>query len=114
MGIFIRGCIAWEDLPDEDDVNSDPEVTRDGLLNIVVCSFEYCSSHVMSTYRNCPPGFRLHCRGGRLQLYEKNIANTFVFVTRPPPNSGHDVIASIALQKFSSRVYQVRIHGLLP
>ncbi|EJD42902.1 RNA-directed RNA polymerase [Auricularia subglabra TFB-10046 SS5] len=90
VGLFIKGNIAWEDIPVDDDV--------------VVCSFEFQSSHVMSTYRECPPGFRLHCRGGRLQLYEKNVANTFVFITRPPPNSGQDIIASVALQKFSREV----------
>ncbi|KZV92820.1 RNA-directed RNA polymerase [Exidia glandulosa HHB12029] len=92
VGIFIKGAIAWEYIPVEDEV--------------VVCTFEFRSSRVMSTYRQCAPGFRIHCRDGLLRLYEKNIANTFVFVSRPAPNSGQDIIASIALQKFSSRVQQ--------
>ncbi|KAH7094136.1 P-loop containing nucleoside triphosphate hydrolase protein [Auriculariales sp. MPI-PUGE-AT-0066] len=103
VGIFIKGLINWEEAQEQEEIE-DPVITRDGSLQIRVCSFEFQSSEVMSTYKPCPPGFRLHARGGRLQLYNKNIANTFVFMGRPAVGSDQDVITSIALQNFSQRV----------
>ncbi|EGO30084.1 RNA-directed RNA polymerase [Serpula lacrymans var. lacrymans S7.9] len=91
VGIFIRGKIPWDEDPEVDD-------------NVVVCSFMPSASSVMSTYRPCTTGYRLHCSDNNLQLYNKNRSDTFVFLTQPPLQSGQGVIASIALQKISQRV----------
>lgn len=82
--------------------DEDPEVDE----NVVVCSFMPKATEAMSVYRPCTAGYRLHCGDGILQLYDKNIANTFVFLARSR-ETGQDVIASIALQKISKRVGQV-------
>ena len=60
----------------------------------------------MSVYRPCTAGYRLHCSDGNLQLYDKQTANTFVFISRSR-ETNQDVIASIALQKISKRIGQV-------
>lgn len=115
VGIFIKGIIAWDDAQEQEEIE-DPAVEKNGPLQISVCSFEYQSSHVMSTYKRCPPGFRLFCRGGRLQLYNKNQGDTFIYIARAALGSEHDVITSIALQKFSPRVQKVHIkanHNLI-
>ncbi|KAF9226166.1 RNA-directed RNA polymerase [Gyrodon lividus] len=93
VGIFIRGITPWDE---------DPEVDE----NVVVCSFMPQASASMSVYRPCTVGYRLHCSDGNLQLYNKSRGDTFVFIARPPRDTGYDVIASIALQKISSRVQQ--------
>jgi hypothetical protein len=91
VGIFIRGAIPWDE---------DPEVDN----NVVVCAFMPQASGTMSVYRPCTVGYRLHCSDGNFQLYNKNRAQTFIFMTRPPRERGYDVIASIALEKISGRV----------
>jgi hypothetical protein len=95
VGIFIRGDVPWEE---------DPEVNED----VAVCSFLKHADGPLSTFKQCPRGYRLHCSDGRLQLYDRNIANTFIFLTRPAKLSGSFVTASIALQKISSSVQRVR------
>lgn len=82
--------------------DEDPEVDQ----NVVVCSFMPKASEAMSVYRPCSIGYRLHCSDGNLQLYDKQLANTFIFIARSR-ETGRDVIASIALQKISKRVGQV-------
>ncbi|KAH7881903.1 RNA-directed RNA polymerase [Phlebopus sp. FC_14] len=91
VGIFIKGNIPWDEEPEVDD-------------NVVVCSFMPQASDSMSVYRPCTVGYRLHCDDGNLQLYNKNRADTFVFISRPPRESGQEVVTSIALQKISGRV----------
>uniref|UniRef100_A0A0W0GCD2 Putative RNA-directed RNA polymerase n=1 Tax=Moniliophthora roreri TaxID=221103 RepID=A0A0W0GCD2_MONRR len=93
VGIFIRGEIPW----DEDPIVKD---------NVVVCSFLPQTTSTLSTYRPCTADYRLHCSDVNLQLYDKLRLNTFIFLTIPPRASGAEVIASIALQKFSTRVQQ--------
>ncbi|THU86805.1 RdRP-domain-containing protein, partial [Dendrothele bispora CBS 962.96] len=91
LGIFMRGDIPW----DEDPIVND---------NVVLCSFLPQTSATFSTYFPCTTGYRLHCSDVNLQLYDKHRGNTFVFITTPPKASGAEVVASIALQKFSARV----------
>ncbi|KAL0569074.1 hypothetical protein V5O48_012901, partial [Marasmius crinis-equi] len=91
VGIFMRGEIPWDE---------DPVVGG----NVVVCSFLPQTSDTLSTYRPCTVDYRLHCGDANFQLYDKLRGNTFVFLTKPPKASGAEVAASIALQKFSTRV----------
>jgi hypothetical protein len=91
----MRGDIPWD---------ADPEVDD----NVVVCSFMPQASGMMSTYRPCTKGYRLHCSNGKLELYEKVRQNTFIYINRPVAQSGAEVSTSIALQKISPRVQQVR------
>jgi len=91
----MRGQIPWDE---------DPEVNE----NVVVCSFMPQTASTIPTLRPCNPGYRLHCSDYRLQLYNKNIADTFVFINRPSAALGIDVSTSIALQKISATVMKVR------
>ena len=95
----MRGNIPWDE---------DPEV--DG--NVVVCSFMPQTSSV-ATLRPCTPGYRLHCSDARLQLYNKQIGDTFVFIKRPPSVSEFQLTTSIALQKITSTVQRVTISFML-
>ncbi|KAI6021731.1 hypothetical protein PISMIDRAFT_613287 [Pisolithus microcarpus 441] len=98
VGIFIRGEIPWDEEPEVRD--ADPEVSD----NVVVCSFMPKASSPMANYRPCTTGYKLHCDDRTFQLYNKAIADTFVWLSRPPREIQRDVIASIALQKISGRV----------
>ncbi|KAJ7754189.1 RNA-directed RNA polymerase [Mycena maculata] len=91
VGIFMRGELPWDE---------DPEVNE----NVVVCSFMDKTSSNFSSYRPCTSGYRLHCSDTNFQLYDKNRANTFIFMTRPPAASGAELAVSIAVQKISARV----------
>ncbi|KAJ7446567.1 RNA-directed RNA polymerase [Mycena latifolia] len=91
VGIFMRGDLPWDE---------DPEVAQ----NVVVCSFMKNTSSNFSSYRPCTSGYRLHCSDTNFQLYDKNRANTFIFMTRPPAASGAELAVSIAVQKISARV----------
>lgn len=90
--------IPWEE---------DPEVND----NVVVCSFLPQTAATMATLRPCTTGYRLHCSDYRLQLYNKQISDTFIFVNRSPSTLSSEVTTSIALQKISGTVQQV--HYLL-
>lgn len=90
----MRGETPWD---------ADPEINE----NVVVCSFMPRASAVMSTYRQCTKGYRLHCSDGKFELYNKNRSDTFVYIARPTISSGAQVSVSIALQKISSRVQKV-------
>ncbi|TFY74672.1 hypothetical protein EWM64_g9340, partial [Hericium alpestre] len=94
--VFIRGKIPW-----------DEDAPVDGE-NVVVASFMKESALKIPTYKPCTTGFRLHCSDGNVQLFNQQRANTFIFLTRPPVNSGAEVNASIALQQISQRVQRVR------
>jgi regulator of nonsense transcripts 1 len=62
-------------------------------------------------YKPCTRGYRLHLGDGRVQLYNKTIAGTFVFISRParaPGKEQSEVITSIALQMISGHVRNVR------
>jgi hypothetical protein len=61
----------------------------------------------MSTYRPCTKGYRLHCSDGKLELYNKNRIDTFVYINRSIATSNAKVQTSIALQKISTRVQKV-------
>ncbi|KAJ7472913.1 RNA-directed RNA polymerase [Mycena galericulata] len=91
VGIFMRGELPWDE---------DPEVNA----NVVVCSFLGRTSSNFSPYKPCTSGYRLHCSDTNFQLYDKNRANTFIFMTRPPVASGAELAVSIALQKISGSV----------
>ncbi|KAH9888525.1 RNA dependent RNA polymerase-domain-containing protein [Cubamyces lactineus] len=93
VGVFLRGEIAWDD---------DAEVNQ----NVVVCSFMPKASGLMSTYWQGTRGYQLYCGDSVMQLFDKQRANSFIFVTRPPPRSGVDIVTSIALNKISQRVQQ--------
>ena len=90
----MRGAIPWEE---------DPEVND----NIVVCSFLPQTAATMATLRPCTSGYRLHCSDYRLQLYNKFIRDTFIFINRSPSTLSSEVTTSIALQKISGTVQQV-------
>ena len=94
IGIFIRGIFPWDE---------DPAVNED----VIVCPFLNSTNTAQSTYRPCTKGYRLHCSYNNFQLFNAKRADTFVFITRPPVQSGVDLATSIALQKISSRVQQV-------
>ena len=89
----MRGETPWD---------ADPEVND----NVVVCSFMPRASGVMSTYRQCTAGYRLHCSDGKLELYNKQRSDTFIYMIRPPAASEAQIITSIALNKISGRVQQ--------
>ncbi|KAF8217409.1 RNA dependent RNA polymerase-domain-containing protein [Mycena galopus ATCC 62051] len=91
VGIFMRGDMPWDE---------EPEVNE----NVVVASFMNKTSSNFSGYRPCTSGYRLHCSDTNLQLYDKDRANTFIFMTRPPAASGAELAVSIAVQKISARV----------
>ena len=95
IGIFMRGNIPWDE---------DPEVNN----NVVVCSFMPKTSST-ATLRPCTAGYRLHCSDTRLQLYIKQIGDTFIMIKRPPPMSGFELSTSIALQKITATVQRVTI-----
>jgi regulator of nonsense transcripts 1 len=90
----MRGDIPWDE---------DPEVAD----NIVVCPFMKHSSFNSPNFRPCRKGYKLHMGDNNFQLYNRNIADTFVFITRPVAASGADVATSIALQKISQAVQKV-------
>ena len=94
IGIFMRGEIPWEE---------DPEVAQ----NVVVCPFLPHTSLPLTTYKPCTQGYRLHCGDNNFQLYNQHIADTFVFINRPPALSAAEVITSVALQKISKSVQKV-------
>jgi hypothetical protein len=94
----MRGKIPWDEIPD-------PEVNE--KLNVVVCSFMPNTSSTLSGLRPCPSGYRLHCSDTNFQLYNKHIADTFVFINRPPRQSTSEIATSIALQKISTTVQRV-------
>lgn len=73
----------------------------------MVCSFMSQSSTSSHTYRRGTPGYKLYSGENIFQLFDKQRANSFVFMTRPPAKSGVDIITSIALQKISDHVRQV-------
>ncbi|KAI0644794.1 RNA dependent RNA polymerase-domain-containing protein, partial [Trametes meyenii] len=93
VGVFLRGEVSWDD---------DAEVNR----NVVVCSFMPKASGLMSTYWQGTSGYKLYCGMNVMQLFNKQRADSFIFVTRPSPKSGVDIITSIALNKISHRVQQ--------
>ena len=95
VGIFIRGKVPWDE--------EDPEMNN----NVVVCSFMPRASAPMSTYRLCANGHKLHCSDGRFQLYNKHLADSFVYITRPPAASDAEIVISVALQKISANVQRV-------
>ncbi|KAI0712794.1 RNA dependent RNA polymerase-domain-containing protein [Cerioporus squamosus] len=99
VGVFLRGPVAWD---------SDAEVDQ----NVVVCSFMPKASSLMSTYWQGTRGYRLYCGDNVLQLFDKQRANSFIFMTRPPAASGADLVTSIALNKISQRVQKQcgRVH----
>ena len=97
VAIFIRGDISW----DEDSIAND---------NVVVCSFETNATALQSHYTPCRKGYRLHCGDNVVQLYDTSRANTFIFINGQPRKSSSDINVSIALQKISNRVRQVRLH----
>ncbi|GJE97878.1 RNA-directed RNA polymerase domain-containing protein [Phanerochaete sordida] len=92
-GIFFRGPITW----DEDHAIDD---------NVLACSFMPESTTVISTYKRGVKGWILSCNDNSFQLFNRQRANTFIFITRPPEQSGADIITSIALQNFSRFVQQ--------
>jgi regulator of nonsense transcripts 1 len=91
----MRGQIPWDE---------DPEVNE----NVVVCSFMPQTASTIPTLRPCNPGYRLRCSDHGLQLYNKSVADTFIFMNRPSAALGIDVSISIALQKISTTVMKVR------
>jgi hypothetical protein len=95
----MRGETPWD--AEETEMNG----------NVVVCSFMPRAPYPMSTYRLCADGHRLHCSDNLFQLYNKQKADTFVFINRPP---GADVAISIALQKISATVQRVCTNFKLP
>jgi regulator of nonsense transcripts 1 len=90
----MRGDVPWDE---------DPEVAD----NIVVCPFMKQSSLNSPNFRPCHKGYKLHIGDNNFQLYNRQIRDTFVFITRPAAASGADVVTSIALQKISSAVQKV-------
>ncbi|KAF9556779.1 RNA-directed RNA polymerase [Agrocybe pediades] len=92
VGIFMRGKIPWDEDPAVKHSNRDNDA-----LNVVVCSFMPKSGSDVAQLFSCPAGYRLHCGENRLQLYDRHIGDTFIFINR----SG---AVSIALGKISGTV----------
>lgn len=93
----MRGQIPWDE---------DPQVNE----NVVVCSFMPQTASTLATLRPCTTGYRLHCSDYRLQLYNKQISDTFIFLNRSPSTLVSEVSASIALGKISGTVQKVRVY----
>ncbi|KAJ3514007.1 hypothetical protein NLJ89_g2629 [Agrocybe chaxingu] len=96
VGVFIRGEVTWEE--------EDREINDTSNLGIVVCSFMPTTGSTIATLRPCTTGYRLHCSDNRLQLYDKHLGNTFIFVNRPPNALGAEVATSIDLRRISGTV----------
>jgi regulator of nonsense transcripts 1 len=90
----MRGSIPWDE---------DPEVND----NVVVVSFLSRSSITTPTNRPCTKGFRLHCSFSKLELYNKQRSDTFIYIQRSAVGLQSDVVTSIALQKISATVQRV-------
>ncbi|KIK00426.1 hypothetical protein K443DRAFT_611821 [Laccaria amethystina LaAM-08-1] len=88
VGIFMRGNIPWDEEPEVND-------------NVVVCSFLPESSSTIATQRPCSAGYRLHLSDSKMELYNRQRSDTFIFINR---QLGTEVVVSIALQKISSTV----------
>jgi hypothetical protein len=97
IGIFMQGQIPWDE---------DPQVNE----NVVVCSFMPQTASTPASLRPCTTGYRLHCSDYRLQLYNKLISDTFIFLTRSPSTLTSEVSASIALGKISGTVQKVPVY----
>ena len=110
--MFLKGPIPWDSdvsavliLCFTISVHTLPKAEVD--QNVVVCSFMPKASGLMSAYWQGTRGYRLYCGENVLQLFDKQRGNSFIFITRPPPASGVDIVTSIALNKISQRVQQV-------
>lgn len=90
----MRGDIPWDE---------EPEVNN----NVVVVSFLSQSSITTPTNCPCTRGYRLHCSFSRMELYNKQRSDTFIFIQRSPVGLQSEVVASIALQKISGTVQRV-------
>ncbi|KAJ3928984.1 MAG: RNA-directed RNA polymerase [Lentinula lateritia] len=91
--IFLRG-----DIPLNEDFPVDGE-------HVVVATFmRELALEATPTFTSCTTGFQLYCGEGNIQLFNKNRANTFIHIRKPPANSDEAFITSIALQQISSRV----------
>ncbi|KAG8715390.1 hypothetical protein FRC08_010636 [Ceratobasidium sp. 394] len=91
VGIFIRGRYAWDE---------DANVNQ----NVLVHAFQ---PSVASGGRLAKPtknGYILHASDGVFQLFERQRANTFIFLNFATEYSRRDVNASIALAKISDDV----------
>lgn len=75
--------------------------------NVVVAAFMKETAAHIPTYKSCVEGFRLYCGYGNMQLFNRQRANTFIFIARPPANSGEEIVTSIALQQISGPVQRV-------
>jgi len=89
----MRGNIPWDE---------EPEVNN----NVVVCSFLPESSSTIATQRPCSAGYRLHLSDSKLELYNRQRSDTFIFINR---QLGTEVVVSIALQKISSTVQRASL-----
>ena len=96
----MRGDIPWDE---------EPEVNN----NVVVVTFLSQSSITMPTNTPCPKGYRLHCSFSKMELYNKQRGNTFIFIQRSPLGLQSEVVASIALEKISGNVRKVSINAIM-
>ncbi|KAI0685002.1 P-loop containing nucleoside triphosphate hydrolase protein [Cerioporus squamosus] len=99
VGVFLRGPVAWD---------SDAEVDQNG----VVCSFMRRRPASCQHTGKGREDIVSICGDNVLQLFDKQRANSFIFMTRPPAASGADLVTSIALNKISQRVQKQcgRVH----
>ena len=90
----MRGDIPWDDEPEVDE-------------NVVVVSF-LSHSALVPPRVVCPKGYKLHCGWSKMELYNRQRGDTFVFINRSPPNMQRsDIITSIAVGKISKDVQRV-------
>ena len=89
----MRGNIPWDEEPEVND-------------NVVVCSFLPESSSTVATQRPCSAGYRLHLSDSRMELYNRQRSDTFIFINR---QLGTEVVVSIALQKISATVQRASL-----
>lgn len=61
----------------------------------------------MSTYRRGVKGYKLYCNDNMMQLFIRQRGDTFIFLNRPPEESGADIVTSWALQKLSGHARRV-------
>lgn len=98
VGIFIRGRHPWDE---------DANVNRDVLVH----AFQPSRATGGSLAKPTKNGYQLYASDGVFQLFERQRANTFIFLNFATEYSGKDVNASIALAKINESV-RVRGSGL--
>jgi hypothetical protein len=84
------------------------DVPVDGERLVVASFMKESALEAASTFKYLPnDGFKIYIGEGNIQIFNKQRANSFIHVRKPPVNSNEDFITSIALQQISQRVQKV-------